>query len=376
MIDSMTYDPLYTTDSKGKIRIWQMEVCGCQYRTTSGLLYGEKVTTEWTTAVETNVGKKHYKTAEQQAHAEVASQYKKKISRKYYDNLEAVGAHKYVQPMLAKSYKDIKNLVFPVYSQPKSDGIRAVVTISSLSSREGKPIRVCDHLLNALGPVFDKYPKIVLDGELYNHELKADFNQIASIVKQTKPTASDIVNARNMIQYHIYDIIVDGMTMADRNRLVGDIQGMLSDHAKQMIKFVPTLTVYTQHDLDQIFQMYLEQGYEGQMVRILSSVYEHKRSKNLIKRKIDEDAEFEVIEILEGNGNWAGLAKSVECVLDDGRKFRASIPGNKQGAKQLLSEFREGKGPKYATVKYGNLTPDGIPRFGVVKTFHDVKRDM
>ena len=43
------------------------------------------------------------------------------------------------------------------------------------------------HILDELQPFFNKYPDVVLDGELYNHDLKDNFEKIISLVRKQKP---------------------------------------------------------------------------------------------------------------------------------------------------------------------------------------------
>ena len=53
------YTKLFSKDSAGRIRVWNMEQNDDKYRTISGLVDGEKVTTEWTVAKAKNEGKKN-----------------------------------------------------------------------------------------------------------------------------------------------------------------------------------------------------------------------------------------------------------------------------------------------------------------------------
>jgi DNA ligase-1 len=119
-----------------------------------------------------------------------------------------------------------------------------------------------------------------------------------------------------------------------------------------------------QDELDELYARWLEEGYEGQMVR-LDLPYEQKRSKTLLKRKEFQDAEYQVVAIEPGVGNWAGAAKKVICRLEDGREFGAGIKGTYARGVELLNEKHD-----TATVKFFALTPDGIPRFGVATAFH------
>jgi DNA ligase 1 len=48
---------------------------------------------------------------------------------------------------------------------------------------------------------------VILDGELYNHDLKNDFEKIISLVRKTKPTEEDRLESTQMVQFHCYDIV-------------------------------------------------------------------------------------------------------------------------------------------------------------------------
>ena len=45
-----------------------------------------------------------------------------------------------------------------------------------------------EHLELKLKVFFKNNPEAILDGELYNHKLKNDFEKIVSLVKKKKPT--------------------------------------------------------------------------------------------------------------------------------------------------------------------------------------------
>ena len=60
------------------------------------------------------------------------------------------------------------------YSQPKLDGIRCVVDKNGMWTRAGKPINSCPHIFESLKKFIEDNPNMIIDGELYNHELKAD----------------------------------------------------------------------------------------------------------------------------------------------------------------------------------------------------------
>jgi ATP-dependent DNA ligase len=98
--------------------------------------------------------------------------------------------------------------------------------------------------------------------------------------------------------------------------------------------------------------------------------YEFKRSNTLLKRKEFTDDEYLIVEICEGNGNKKGMAGYATLERPDGKRFSSNIKGNHTFLKALLQDAASYVG-KYATCKYFNLTPDGIPRFPYVIGFRD-----
>jgi DNA ligase-1 len=351
-----THPTIYKLDSKGNIRVWYIEQEGPRYRTVAGIEGGKLVTSEWTTAVP-----KGQPTGEAQADFEIQAEYKHKLTREYFANREnaAGGKTNFFKPMLAHPYADHAPVEFPVYCQPKLDGIRCITTRHGMFSREGKPILGAPHVLEALEPFFRTFPEAVLDGELYNHDLHDDFNEIVSCVKKQKPNADDLAKSRKLVQYHVYDLPSDFSSFGRRSEILYD---NLPEHPALVL--VSTHFINNQRELDLYYEHYLADNYEGQMVRA-NARYEQKRTKALLKRKEFRDEEFEVVEIQEGKGNWSGVAKSVLCRMKDGRTFGAGIKGTRSEMKKLLGETYS-----KVTVKYFCLTPDGIPRFPIAIKWH------
>ena len=115
-----------------------------------------------------------------------------------------------IKPMLAQVYDSNKfdiSLHSGVMIQPKLDGIRCIFTRDGAYSRAGNRFKNLAHLELKLQPFFQKNPDIILDGELYNHKLKDNFEKIVSLVKKQKPTADDRLDAQHLIQYYLYDVI-------------------------------------------------------------------------------------------------------------------------------------------------------------------------
>jgi DNA ligase 1 len=375
-----TFPTLYKRTSAGKVQIWFAEVDGDRYRTTSGQQDGKKTTTEWTIAKPKNEGRANATSAAEQAVAEVNAEYLKKLARDYHETLDTVDEAMRFKPMLASKWADRKDKVSgQVFMQPKLDGMRCIAKADGLWSREGKPIYGAPHIFELLKPIFDKYPDTIIDGELYNHNLKDDFNQIVSAAKKQKPSEEDLAVSREKLQYWVYDLPSrnDALTeRALRDETFGERIRVLNNMIKNRhelflsphIVITPTIITFAE-DVDEHAAEYIEAGFEGAMVRT-EGKYENKRSNTLIKWKEFQDEEFTIVDIQEGDGNRSGMAARVVVSLPDGRHFSAGLIGNVSYCKQLLAERNEHIG-KLGTVVFQNYTPDGVPRFPKFKGVRD-----
>lgn len=369
---STNMQQLYKIDTKGKTRVWWIEYDEEKYRTHAGILDGKIVVSGWQRPTEKNVGRSNATTVAEQVIAEVHAEYEKKQNQgKYHAELSnaAFGAN-FIECMLASKFDDKKHKQYPYLSQPKLDGIRCIVSKAGMQSRQGKPITSCPHIMEALGPFFQAFPDAVLDGELYNHDLRDNFEKIVSLVRKTKPTTADYIEASKLVQYHVYDCVMDA-PFVDRLGFINQFD--YKSRYYPIVQGVTTKDVFDEHDIETMLGHYLEMGYEGQMLRVMNSPYEGKRSKNLIKHKEFEDDEFEIVSMEEGKGNWAGAVKRIEIRLKDGTTQFAGVRGKFDFLENLLYND---EGYTSVTVRYQNKTEDGKLRFPVVVAFWKGKRDL
>lgn len=365
----MTMETLYKYDTKGKLRIWRMEIEGDKYRIIAGLADGEQVTSDWTTAKPKNIGRSNETTGKMQAAYEVQSKYEHKLAREYHATAEAAkgGAH-FFKPMLAEKYKGLP-LWQDLYAQPKLDGMRCIATKAGLFSRQGKPILGCPHIVEALAPAFAADPELIVDGELYNHDLKDDFPRLMSLCKKQTPDEAELAESRKLVQYWIYDCPSKAdRKFSTRMAYLAQVLDNCDQNSTVLIR-TPTLAVDTVGGFNRFHGKCVESGYEGSMLR-LDKPYEQKRSKSLLKRKDFLDEEFEVVRLEEGQGNWSGVIKSVVCRAKNGKEFGSGLKGTKEYAASLV-----GKTFKTATIRYFELTPDGVPRFGICTALYEGERD-
>jgi DNA ligase-1 len=367
------HQKLFKKDTTGKIRVWWSESEHDRYRTHSGILDGKIVTSGWIYPDSKNVGKTNETTIQQQVLLEIESEYTKKTNQgKYHPTLEETSkGAKFFEPMLAQKYDPKKSKDFPYFSQSKLDGLRCLVSKNSMQSRNGKEFVSSPHILESLKEFFEAYPNVVTDGEIYNHDLKSNFEKIVSLARKTKPTDEDIEESRNLIQYHVYDVMGLDSNADFTHRLKflnRELNEFLRETNNQYVKIVKTNFVRNEDELQKQMAEYISEGYEGQMLRIPNSLYEHKRSKSLLKHKEFDDDEFKVVDVIEGVGNWSGMAKAIVIQLDSERTQESGMRGNFEEAKNILMNADKLKGTT-VTVRYQGKTSEGKLRFPIVTKF-------
>jgi len=327
-----------------------------------------------------NLGRKNQTTAVQQAMLQAQQQYEKKLKSGYTYDIDLAESTDNildgVKPMLAHVYEDHpKKIKWPAYAQPKLDGMRCIAVIKDgdvkLFTRTQKPIHTVPHIVAALESKFSKmHGEWILDGELYNHELKDDFNKLMSILKR-----DEVHPEHTKAQYHVYDIVIEGRGFDARSDLLAlafSTEWPRLVGTDWPIHLVDTVAVPNEEELQKYLAESLSQGYEGVMYRNPESHYEGKRSHGLLKVKTFKDDEFEVVDVEEGNGKLMGKAGAIWCLTHEGKPFKAKMKGTLDSLTDFLVNKQNYIGKKL-TVKYQNYTPDKIPRFPVGIRFRETE---
>ena len=274
------------------------------------------------------------------------------------------------KPMLAYPVNNKPIVYDKVSMQPKLDGVRCVIQCDNSQvkaySRTGKEWKNIDHILQELVPFFDKHPNVILDGELYNHALRDDFEKIISLVRKTKPTDLDRGESRVLVQFHCYDIVDETLTFEERNYFISK-----QVKTSRCIKHVKTQAVASESLSKVIHQQNLDAGYEGSILRT-NDVYQCKRSHSLRKFKDFHDTEATIIGYVEGKGKRLGTLGKFLMVDSNGVEFGCP-PGkgyNYKDLKNLL--FRA---PHYigatATFTFFERTKAGSYRHPLFKCIRD-----
>lgn len=341
--------------------------------TNYGQVDGEIQTTEDTVKEGKNLGKKNATTAIEQAILQAQQQFDKKKKQGYTEDFDLAKSTDNVldaiKPMLAHVYEDHpKKVTWPALVQPKLDGMRCIAIVKDgvvkLYSRTQKPINTVPHINEAVLKLSGGQDAI-FDGELYTHEFKEDFNRIMSIIKR-----DEIHPESEKIEYHIYDMPSSNQKFVYRSV---QLKEMFYSNAlkEQALKYVTTYHAESEEDMFKYMERFLTEGYEGAMYRHPHGQYEGKRSHGLLKVKTFRDEEFEAVGVEEGNGKLQGKAGAIWCLTKDGKRFKAKMRGSLDGLTDYLVHFEQKYKGRPLTVKYQNLTPDGIPRFPVGIRFRE-----
>lgn len=369
----MNFPVLYKKSTQGKIELWGVEIEDmgdgtARVLSTYGEVGGKMQTTFDTIREGKNLGKKNETTVIEQAYSEAKSKWEKKKKKGYVENPKDAEAGKVddlieggIEPMLAQTFeKHSDKIVYPCLAQPKLDGIRCIAIKKghnvTLWSRTRKRITSCPHIEKSIAFHFARFENLILDGELYNHDLKSDFEKIVSAVRKENPSPES-----ERVQYHIYDVVLDGTNLQRARWLT--LNALWSD--REPLRLVKTEGIRTEADISTLFKEYRKAGYEGLMLRNNNAPYENKRSYNLQKVKEFDDAEFEIVGVVEGKGKLQGLLGAFLCKTQDGTEFEVKMTGNQEETKKFLNDSSLWKG-KLLTVQYQGLTgKNKVPRFPV-----------
>ena len=276
------------------------------------------------------------------------------------------------KPMLAQNVGDYSRITdkdWPLYIQPKLDGVRCLIQANPdegeiiAYSRAGKEWKNIDHILRELYPFFCEYPNVILDGELYNHDLKKDFEKIISLVRKTKPTDEDRLESKKKVQFHCYDTIMEHMDFVGRDHFIRETIGNQFDSIKKVRRW----KVHNTEEVEAKHEDLLESGYEGSVLR-QDKPYECKRSWTLMKVKDFSDAEATITGYEIGKGKREGTLGKFMMTDDYGKEFGCP-PGKGytyKDMKDILDNIHDYIGQR-ATFTYFERTKAGSYRHPLFK---------
>lgn len=395
------FNSLFKKTRTGAIEQWDIHVVAEPgvgvIVVTHGQVNGKKQVGRDVVSKGKSTGKKNETTAYGQALLEALAKWEKQKKKGYVESIDDAASGRVdesvikggIDPMLAAKFAEDGDLiVWPAYVQPKLDGHRCIAIIvdgkATLWSRTRKPVLSVPHIVEMLEKAFVGQT-LTLDGELYDHDLRDNFQKLSGLLRRNEPTPETLI-----AQYHVYDLPSSAeLGFGDRHEILRThfFNAIREPEVVAYIRLVETIKVADEDGAMLAFEHFLSLGYEGAMLRNLLGAYlfsrsSGDRSENLQKLKKFDDAEFRIVNIEEGRGKLAGHAIFV-C-----RRFwvpktdkEAQEFGGHAGQQTAVDFNAKMKGPqselavyfqnpkKYigldATVKYQGFYKSGKPRFPV-----------
>jgi len=364
---------LYINHSTGQLGSWSVSVTDngddTATLTTSALkvLGGKPVVNSTIVSEGKNIGRANETTPIEQALLEAESKANKKKDKGYTEEKPEAGQQStnglgLVKPMLATELNKVKSIDYPVFVQPKLDGNRCLAARIDgsvrLWSRGGKFINL-PHIAEALDDILEDGD--IFDGELYVHG--ETLQTITSWIKKLKPESVNI-------QYFVYDLVLESDTYQER---LARLETLIPDDHPH-IALCDTQIAHDEESMMVWHSRWVDDGFEGAIVRTDDTGYQTRRSKSLIKVKSFQDAEFPVLDVIQGksrivNGEQLETAIYV-CETEHGKRFNVTAHGTMHD-KHFAWVHRERVIGKQLTVKFFNLTPDGLPFLPVSLRFRE-----
>jgi ATP-dependent DNA ligase len=258
--------------------------------------------------------------------------------------------------------------------EKKYDGIRGMAFVENgkvkFLTRNDKPVWNTElieaEILRQVGGM-----NVVIDGELY----AGSWADSLSITK-----TQSLHPKREKLQFVVFDMMPledfnNNNCTADQNTRRTGMElylfNPMQDPLSKLLKYLVPSPVYPVQDMSDVIklsQQFLNEGYEGAIVKNKYGLYTFDRSDSWIKIKpsrLGADIDVPIVGIVEGKGRLAGSVGKID-VLYNGVKSGVGTGLSDKVRKQMweLHQKNELVG-MLASVAVQELTPDGALRFGV-----------
>jgi DNA ligase-1 len=375
------FQTLYGEASTGKVKQWSIRVFERDgsgiIETSHGYEGGKIQVNEKEISEGKNIGKKNETTPLQQAINEAKAAWTKKKESGYSprgsdddvgdelddESVSSGGRFDVDVPsvMLAHDFnKRGKDIKFPCFTQPKYDGVRCVaVPGKGLYSRLKKRFPHMEHIIEEINRL---PPTIILDGELYSHDLT--FQEIVGLVKRVTLKKGDDEKQKK-IKLHVYDMISE----QPYSLRYTNLQLLFRRNKFQYLELVKSDNCNDMDDMNEAFAKYIQDGYEGLMFRNKDGLYKGSRSCDLQKFKQFEDKEYKIVDYTCGQGLEDGCVIWI-CETEKGQRFSCRPRGTREERENYFINGNKYIGQKL-TVVFQELTDEGLPRFPVGKSIRN-----
>jgi len=241
---------------------------------------------------------------------------------------------------MANTYQGNERLA-DFWVSEKYDGIRGYWDGYQLLSRSGKT-------LNPPTWFVQNWPATPFEGEVWAGS--GQFEHVASVIQQKQ--APD--NAWRSLRFMAFDVPTSALRFSERIQLY---QGIVKRIGRSWVQAVTQSHASSHVALKTLLNQTVQQGGEGLVLHRGDSKYQRGRNTDVIKVKLHEDAEAQVVGHGRGQGKYAHRTGALQLVTPQGLHFKVGTG--------LSDEQRENPPAigQWVTYRYRGLTDKGVPRF-------------
>jgi len=217
--------------------------------------------------------------------------------------------------MLAAPLKEGDEVLMPAIVELKLDGVRVIGHIEegkvTLFTRQGRELHFpkIEHELLKLA----NGEELTFDGELIS-ERRTDISGLCN--RNLKSGYTE--NSESGIKYVLFDVLptsvfdCQGISKKQEDR-TSELQRRFAGHNAKLLEIAPSFVVNTMNELRKISNTYIEDGFEGTIVKDPNAVYFYRRNKAWRKIKVVNSCSLVVTGIEEGKGKRKGKVGALIC---------------------------------------------------------------
>lgn len=356
----MYTNTLYSKDSSGRLRVWNITTNGNAVVVSHGLAEDGKISKKLYYAEGKNIGKVNETSPEAQADLEAEAKAVKQLKRGYFQTeAEALGSEDKT-PMKLQQYKNYKHkIVYPALISEKLNGLRMLFDKDGFAqSKSGERYVLPQHIQHSIDLIRDALGDEWqgLDEEIYAGRpgIEGDLSLQDIVSAFRKPNENT-----QLLQYWVYDIPVSGKPYESRLSNMWSLERKLEELNIKNIVVLSVTSVNTEEEAITFFNEVVFRCGEGAVIRNFNGEYEFgKRSYDALKMKHRDTTEALVVDVSEDKNHEGVLS----CELENGKKFKCKMLKDVDGEGNIrLYKNSLGLTQSYIEVEYEELSDDGIP---------------
>ncbi|NRA53282.1 MAG: DNA ligase [Gammaproteobacteria bacterium] len=223
----------------------------------------------------------------------------------------------------------------------KLDGVRAYWDGHRLISRQGNVFVAPSWFVN-------NFPNQPLDGELWI--ARRQFEKVSGIVRQRRLNNSNW----RQVKFMVFDLPQSSAIFSKR---LNKINKLIKQADSPYLMMIKQIRLSNESQLLQQLDQVIVQGGEGLMLHRATSLYQAKRSNDLMKLKRFDDAEATVLAHFAGKGKYRNMLGSLLVENEQGITFKLGSG---------FSDSQRSVPPPIGSIityKYYGKTKNNVPRF-------------